>query len=34
MFWNNFMNFGFVISELWNFEEICPVLDTNLVIMY
>ena len=27
-------SFGDVISELWNFEENCPVLDTNLVIMY
>ena len=32
--WRNGLNFGHVISELWNFEEICPVLDTNLVIMY
>ena len=34
IFWKTFMNVGCVISELWNFEEICPVLDTNLVIMY
>ena len=30
----NFMNFGGVISELWNFEENCHVLDTNYIIMY
>ena len=34
IFWQTFMKFGGVISELWNFEENCPVLDTNLVIMY
>lgn len=34
IFWKNFMNFGDVISKLWNFEENCPALDTNYVIMY
>jgi len=28
------MNFGRVISELWNFEENYPVLNTNYVIMH
>jgi len=28
------MNFGRVISKLWNFEENCPVLNTNYVITY
>jgi len=27
------MNFGGVISELWNFEENCHILDMNYVIM-
>ena len=33
-FWQNFMKFGGVIREVWNYEENCSVLDTNYVIMY
>ena len=33
MFWQKFMNFGGVISELWNFEGNFPTLDTNYVIL-
>jgi len=34
IFWKNFMNFGAIISELWNCEENCHVLDPNYAIMY